>query len=307
MTALKFTWNPVSGIDLGFITIHFYSLMFVVTFASCFYLMKPIFKREGIKKEKLDSLFIYTVIAIVLGMRLGHVIFYQTELIWEDPLAVLLPISTQNGFEFTGFRGLASHGAVVGVLVSMYYYNKKVLKKSWLWILDRLAVVSGIGAMFVRLGNFFNSEMIGHSTDSAIGIKFIQHEISKGKAVSLTKIQNPQKAYQALTDDPQFSSIIAELPYRYPGQLMEATGYLLVFFILMFLYWKTEARKKPGLLLGAFLLLLMGVRIIVERFKEVQVEGREEWFLNTGQLLSIPFILIGLYLVYNALTKKEAI
>ena len=306
MTALKFTWNPVSGIDLGFITIHFYSLMFVVTFATCFYLMKPIFKREGVEKEKLDSLFLYTVIAIVLGMRLGHVIFYQTELIWEDPLSVLLPISTRNGFEFTGFRGLASHGAVIGVLIGMHYYNKKVLKKNWLWILDRLAVVSGIGAMFVRIGNFFNSEMVGHETDSAIGVKFVQDKFSQVDAVNITRIKDPQKAYQALTDDPQFAEQIASVPYRYPGQLMEATGYLLVFFILMFLYWKTDARKKPGLLLGSFLLLLMGVRFIVERFKEVQVDAREDWLLNTGQLLSIPFILVGIYLVYRALTKKEA-
>ncbi|WP_375251952.1 prolipoprotein diacylglyceryl transferase family protein, partial [Dokdonia donghaensis] len=133
-----------------------------------------------------------------------------------------------------------------------------------------------------------------------------QDEISERRAVSLTNIQNPKKAYQALTEDPQFAEIISSIPYRYPGQLMEAFGYVFVFIILYLLYWKTEARKKPGFLFGLFLLLLMTVRLVVENFKREQVEGREDWIfnLNTGQVLSIPFILIGLYFVITAFTKK---
>ncbi len=305
MLPLKFTWNPVSGIDLGFLTIHFYSLMFVVAFGLGYYIMKPIFKREGIEKEKLESLVMYTIVSIVVGMRLGHVFFYQTELLWEDPLSVILPFKFVPEFEFTGFRGLASHGAVIGVLIAMYYYNKKILKKGWLWILDRLVIPSALGAMFVRIGNFLNSEMIGHKTDSILGVKFIQHEITPNKAMAKTGINNFKKAYQALTNDSQYADYIAEIPYRYPGQLMEAVGYFLVFVILMFLYWKTQARKKVGLLFGLFLLLLMGVRMIVENFKEVQVEDRNEWLLNTGQLLSIPFILIGLYFVFTSFKRNE--
>jgi prolipoprotein diacylglyceryl transferase len=308
MLALKFTWNPITGIDLGFITIHFYSLMFVVAFGLGYYIMKPIFKREGIPLEKLDSLFIYAVVAILIGMRLGHVLFYQTELLWEDPLAVLLPIKTVGGFEFTGFRGLASHGAVVGVLIAMVYYNRKVLKSSWLWILDRMVVPTAIGAMFVRLGNFFNSEMVGkviEDTESPLAFQFVQDYYSKGDAIAITGIRKATDAYQAL-NGAEYVDKIAAVPFRYPGQLMEAIGYFFVFVILFVLYWKTEVRKKSGFLLGLFLLLLMTVRFIVEGFKREQVEGREDWILglNTGQILSIPFILMGLYLVFRALTRK---
>ncbi|MFC4632365.1 prolipoprotein diacylglyceryl transferase [Dokdonia ponticola] len=308
MIALKFTWNPLTGIDLGFLTIHFYSLMFVVAFSLGYYLMKKVYIREEVPQEKLDSLFIYAVVSILIGARLGHVLFYQTELLWQDPLSVFLPFKFVPEFEFTGFRGLASHGAVIVGMYGMYRYNKKVLKKSVLWLLDRVAIPVSLGAMFVRGGNFFNSEMVGKETDSAIGIQFVQDEISEGRAMSITKIRNAKKAYQALTEDPQFADIIADIPYRYPGQLMEAVGYAIVFLIIFYLYWKTKASEKIGLLFGTFLLLLMGVRLIVENFKREQVDGREDWILglNTGQVLSIPFILIGTYLVYTALTKKEA-
>lgn len=303
---LKITWNPVSGIDLGFLTIHFYSLMFVVAFSLGFYLMKKMFQREGVSLEKLDSLFIYAVVSILLGARLGHVVFYQTELLWDDPLSVFLPFRFVPEFEFTGFRGLASHGAAIATIFGLYLYNKKVLKKSVLWILDRVVITCASGAIFVRIGNFLNSEMVGKVTDSAIGIKFVQDEISAQRAIALTKMPTPKKAYQSLTDNDQFAELLQDIPYRYPGQLMEAFGYVFVFLILFFLYWKTEARKKPGLLFGLFLLLLMTVRLVVENFKREQVSGREDWIfsLNTGQVLSIPFIIIGLYFVITSFTKK---
>ena len=305
MLPLKFTWNPVSGLDLGFITIHFYSLMFVVAFTIGYYLMKKMFERDGITLEKLDSLFMYAVVSILLGARLGHVIFYQPELFKEDFLSIFLPFRFVPEFEFTGFRGLASHGAAIATIIGMYIYNKKILNKSVLWLLDRVVITCASGAIFVRIGNFLNSEMIGKVTDSALGIKFVQDEISGRQASALTKIQNPKEAYQALTSDSQFADIISSIPYRYPGQLMEAAGYAIVFGILLFLYWKTNAAKKTGLLFGLFLLLLMGVRIIVENFKEVQVNDRSDWILNTGQLLSIPFIIAGLYFVLNALNKNN--
>lgn len=308
MHALKITWNPVSSLDLGFITIHFYSLMFVVAFSLGFYLMKKMFEREEVPLEKLDSLFLYAIISILLGARLGHVLFYQTELLWEDPLSVFLPFRFVPEFEFTGFRGLASHGAAIATIFGMWLFNKKVLHKSVLWILDRVVVTCASGAIFVRIGNFLNSEMVGKVTDSSLGMKFVQDEISEGRAMSLTNINNPKKAYQALTENAQFADIIDAIPYRYPGQLMESFGYVFVFIILFFLYWKTDARKKPGLLFGLFLLLLMTVRLIVENFKREQVAGREDWILdlNTGQVLSIPFIIIGLYFVITSFTKKTA-
>lgn len=305
MLPLKFTWNPVSGLDLGFLTIHFYSLMFVVAFSIGYYLMKQMFKNDGIPQEKLDSLFMYAVVSILVGARLGHVIFYQPSLFTEDFFSIFLPFRFVPEFEFTGFRGLASHGAAIVTIIGVYIYNKKILKKSLLWILDRVVITCASGAVFVRLGNFLNSEMIGKVTDSPLGIKFVQDEISEFQATTLTKIKDPKAAYQALTSDSQFADVVAEIPYRYPGQLMEAMGYVLVFGILFFLYWKTKAAQKQGLLFGLFLLLLMGVRIIVENFKEVQVDERSDWILNTGQWLSIPFIVAGLYFVITSFKKKE--
>lgn len=305
MLPLKFTWNPISGIDLGFLTIHFYSLMFVIAFTLGYYLMKKMFIRDGVSLENLDSLFMYTVVSILLGARLGHVIFYQPELFREDFFSVFLPFRFVPKFQFTGFRGLASHGATIAAIIGMYIYNKKILKKSVLWLLDRIVIVGASGAVFVRIGNFLNSEIIGKVTDSVLGVKFVQDEISERQATLLTKIKNPKAAYQALTSDSQFTDVIESIPYRYPGQLMEAVAYVVIFAILMYLYWKTNTHKKTGLLFGLFLLLLMGVRFIVENFKEVQVVERGDWALNTGQLLSIPFVIIGLYFVFNSFNKKN--
>lgn len=305
MLPLKFTWNPVSGLDLGFLTIHFYSLMFVVAFSLGYMLMKPIFKREGVPQEKLDSLFMYAVISILLGARLGHVIFYQSDLFITDPLSVFLPFSFVPEFKFTGFAGLASHGAAVVTIIGMYIYNKKILQKSWLWILDRVVITCASGAVFVRIGNFLNSEMVGKKvTDSPLGIKFVQHEIGKNDVIRKTGIENVSKAYRELSNNPEYASFIDAMPFRYPGQLMEAFGYVFVFLILFALYWKTDVRKKPGFLFGLFLLLLMTVRFIVEKFKIPQVLERGDWDLNTGQLLSIPFIVAGLFFVFNSFNKK---
>ena len=148
--------------------------------------------------------------------------------------------------------------------------------------------------------------MVGKLTDSSIGIKFVQDQYNKYEAMRITGIQDEHKAFRALTDDPQFANYIADIPYRFPGQLMESAGYVLVFLILMFVYWKTNARKKEGFIFGLFLILLWTVRFIVENFKRAQVEGREDWVfgLNTGQILSIPFIMLGIFLIVRALKQK---
>lgn len=300
------TWNPSTGIDLGPITIHYYSLMFVVAFTLGWYLMKAVYKREGVSLEKLDPLFIYSVLSILIGARLGHVFFYQTELLWQDPLSVILPFSFVPEIKYTGFRGLASHGAAIAMIIAMIYYNKKILHKSALWLLDRVILPATIGGVFVRLGNFFNSEMVGKKTDSNFAIKFVQDAYNGYQAQQITGIQGEKQAYRALTENPQFSEYIANIPYRWPGQLMEASCYVVVFLILMFIYWKTNLRKKEGFLFGLYLVLLWSVRFVIENFKREQVEGREDWVLglNTGQILSIPFIILGLYFIFRALKQK---
>lgn len=299
---LSFVWNPSEGFEIGSFTVRFYSLMFVIAFGLGWYIMKYIFIRENESLEKLDSLFIYTVIATLIGARLGHVIFYQPELFREDPLSIFLPIRTKPSFEFTGFSGLASHGAAIAIILFMVYFSKKIMHKSLLWVLDRVVIPVASGAVFVRLGNFFNSEIVGHETTSSFGIKFVQDFYSKREAVENTQIANPKEAYKAIAENPQFSNLLEAVPAKHPSQLYEAFFYIFVFLILFFMYWKTDARKKEGLIFGTFMVLLWSVRFGVEYLKESQ--GGFETYplfnaLTTGQWLSIPFILIGFYFIFR--------
>ncbi len=294
-------WNPSEGINIGFFTIRYYSLMFVVAFALGWYIMKRIYDKENVPIEKLDTLFIWTVVATLLGARLGHVFFYDWEYFRNHLSEILLPFKFENGFEFTGFRGLASHGAAIAIIIAMYFYSKKIVKRPMLWVLDRVVIPVSCGAIFVRIGNFFNSEIVGKATDSAFGIKFIRDYYSPSEAMNLTKISNANEAYNAIATNPQFAALLQKVPAKHPAQLYEAILYVVVFLILFFLYWKTEAKQKHGLLFGYFLILLWSVRFIVEYVKESQ-GGIENTFglLSTGQWLSIPFILVGIYYLFTA-------
>ena len=270
MQSLSFVWNPSEGIDLGFFTIRYYSLMFVIAFSLGWFITKRIFDKEGQSPDKMDSLFIYVVIATLIGARLGHVIFYQPELFSQDFISVFLPFKTVPEFKFTGFQGLASHGAAIGIIIAMYFYSKKILKKPILWVLDRIVIAVASGAVFVRIGNFINSEIIGKATNSDYGVVFKQ---------------------------------LGEDFPRHPAQLYESSCYIFVFLILWYLYWKTKKSKQMGYLLGAFLVMLWTVRFFVEFVKEAQVDERAEWALNTGQWLSIPFVIAGLLLMITS-TKR---
>lgn len=260
-------WDPSLGIDLGFFTLRYYSLMFLVAFVSGWYLTKAIFVNEKESLEKLDKLLIYMVIATLLGARLGHVLFYQSELFTQDPLSILLPFQFVPTFEFTGFAGLASHGATIGITIALLLYSKKIAKRHPAWIFDRIVIPVSFGAIFVRLGNFLNSEIIGKPTNSDYGVVF-----------------------KKLGED--FA--------RHPSQLYEAGGYLLLFLLMYFLYWKTKASNRQGLMFGIFFTLLWTIRFFVEFSKEPQVKERADWIINTGQILSIPMILVGLVVIFLA-------
>lgn len=264
-------WNPSEGLDLGFFTLHYYSLMFLIAFGLGWYIMKSIYVKEGIDIEKLDSLFIYTVLATLIGARLGHVIFYDWDYFQHNLLEIFLPVKFRPEFEFTGFRGLASHGAAIGIIIAMYLYRKKVLDKPVLWILDRIVIPVASGAIFIRIGNFLNSEIIGKPTNSDYGVIF-------------------QK--------------LGETFPRHPAQLYESFSYLIIFIILWFVYWKTDKKFRLGYIFGLFLVLLWTVRFFVEFLKEPQSEGEIVMGLNTGQWLSIPFILAGLYFMYRTGNNK---
>lgn len=275
--------------------------MFVIAFGLGWYIMKHIFIREKQPIEKLDTLFIWTVIATLLGARLGHVFFYDWEYYRNNLMEILLPFRFSPKFEFTGFQGLASHGAAVAIIIAMYYYSKTVVKKPMLWILDRVVIPVASGAIFVRVGNFFNSEIVGKVTDSPFGVRFVRDYYSPKEVVNFTKISNVNQAYDALVTDPKYAALLARVPAKHPAQLYEAGLYVLVFLVLFFMYWKTKTAEKHGLLFGYFLIMLWSVRFVVEYVKESQ-GGIEETFglFSTGQWLSIPFILLGIYYLFVA-------
>tara|TARA_B100000795_G_C22675646_1_gene389667 strand:- start:51 stop:902 length:852 start_codon:yes stop_codon:yes gene_type:complete len=280
MNFLAITWDPSLGIDLGFFTVRWYSLMFVAAFIMGLKLMKKIYLEDKIPIEKLDTLFMYTFISMLAGMRLGEVFFYSWDYYKNNLLEIILPFKRIagetaffgliEGWKFTGYTGFASHGAAIAIIITMYWYSKKHLQKPLLFILDRMAIVSALGAAFVRLGNFFNSEIYGKPTGSNFGVIF--------------------------------KSSDAEMLPRHPTQLYEALSYLILFFILWKFYWKTDKKQKTGFLFGIFMIGLWSARFFIEFFKEAQIEGREDWILNalnTGQVLSIPLILIGCWLVFR--------
>ena len=275
MNYLAITWDPSLGINLGFFTIRWYSLMFVAAFLLGLHLMKKIYIKDGIPVEKLDTLFMYTFISMLIGMRLGDVFFYSWDYYQDHLLEIIIPFKQVNGtWKFTGFTGFASHGAAISIILAMYFYAKKHLQKPWLFILDRLAIMVALSGLFIRMGNFFNSEIVGKATGSDFGVIF-----------------------KANGED--FA--------RHPTQIYEAISYLILFFVMWFLYWKTNIKEKTGFLFGLFMTVLWLMRFLIEFLKEEQVEGREEGFFNlfnTGQILSIPLILIGLWLMIRTFKKS---
>lgn len=293
-------WNPSEGITIAGFTLHFYSLMFVVAFSLGYFIMKKIYERENRSQDELDKLFFYTFIATLLGARLGDVFFYSWDYYQHHLKEILLPFKFEPEFEFTGFRGLASHGAAIAIILAMIVYSR-IIKKPLLWILDRVVLPITIGGVFVRFGNFFNSEIYGHIVDKSFpfGVKFIREdEFWKGKNIfNITQTNDLNQAYKLIETDPRFSSVLEAIPFRHPTQLYEAFGYAILFIILFFMYWKTDARNYLGKIFGVFLVFLWTIRFIVEYVKESQ-GGFESslGLLSTGQWLSIPFIIVGIYI-----------
>ena len=273
MILYKFEWAPNETIfKIGSFGLHYYSLMFVIAFAAGYYMMRKFYRHEKISEQYVEPLFVYTILGTLLGARLGEVFFYNWEYYQNNLAEILLPIKVNNdGIEFTGYRGLASHGAAIGIISSLYIYQKKYTYKPLLWILDRLGIAVAFAGIFIRIGNFFNSEIVGVYSKSDFGVVFLNR---------------------------------GEVLPRHPVQLYESVGYLIVFLILSHLYWKTNRKDNIGYLFGTFFVLLFGIRFLAEFVKESQ-GGFETslGILSTGQWLSMPLILIGLYLVIKSNSK----
>lgn len=256
------TWSISPEIfSVGPIHIRWYGLLFALSFIVGFKIMEKIFQKENRPMDDLNDLIWYMILGTVIGARLGHCLFYNPEYYLSNPLEILKV--------WTG--GLASHGAAVGILTSIYFYSKKKKNQSFLWVMDRVVITVALAAVFIRTGNLFNSEIVGYPTDLPWGFIF-------------TSLDN--------------------IP-RHPAQLYEALFYLLSFVIISYQYIKFDGKFKDGFLFGIFLILIFGFRIIVEYFKENQTYFEEGMFMNMGQLLSIPLVIAGFYFLFKATRKAQ--
>ncbi len=269
------TWDVRPQIvDLGFIELRWYSMLFLLGFIFSYYILSKVFKKEGLSIELLDKLTFYVVISTIIGARFGHCIFYEPEVYLKNPLKIFLPFTGKIGvdFQFTGYQGLASHGGTLGILVGIFLYSRK-FKRPYFWVLDRLGVVTGLAACLIRVGNLFNSEIVGLPTDLPWGVKFMR----------LVPPGTPVDQVQAL----------------HPAQIYEAICYLISFVILINVYYKKYPNIKPGYIIGLFFIFIFTSRFFIEFVKENQVGFESGMVLNMGQILSIPFVIAGLWLVFR--------
>ncbi len=260
MQYLVWDTDPIL-LNLGAVQIRWYGLMFASAFMSSYYFMSWIYKREGKNVDELDRMLWYLAIGTVLGARIVHCLFYDPEYYLANPIRIL---AIWEG-------GLASHGALLGIVVSLYLYRIKT-RDNFLCLADRIALSCILGASMIRIGNFFNSEILGHVTDVPWAIIF---------------------------------SRVDSLP-RHPVQLYEAFSYSMIFIVLILVYRKTWNKPIKGLILGVDMSLIFFVRFCLEFFKTRQASYTLDLPLNTGQLLSIPFFLLGVILVAYSLRKSDA-
>ena len=261
-------WNadPVL-LQLGPVAIRWYSLMFVIGFTFGYYLFKRFFVREGIKTELLDSLLYTLVLATIVGARLGHCLFYQPDYYlgsWNGFLEIFMPWK----------GGLASHGGAIAIIIAIIWYARHYGPKNgfdFVWLMDHLAIAVAFVATLIRLGNLFNSEIYGDVTTLPWGFIFERN---------------------------------GETEPKHPTQLYEAGAYLILGIILLALYNRRLDKICRGFFIGVFLIGCFGSRFLIEFIKEPQVEFEQNMTYDMGQLLSIPFILLGIGFLVYAWRKK---
>ncbi len=256
-----FIWNidPIA-ISVGFVKVRWYGLMFACAFLSSYFLMAWIYKREGKNNTDIDDLLTYTAIGTIAGARLAHCLFYNPEYYFSNPLKIF---AIWEG-------GLASHGAIAGIILSLYFFQRGV-SESFTWFIDRISLVSALGACFIRVGNFFNSEIVGEPTTAPWAIVF-QH---------------------------------VDLLPRHPVQLYEAMSYGVVFLLLLVLYLKVDLNKRPGIIFATSLVTIFIARFFLEFVKTKQSAYNNDFWMSTGQMLSIPFVLAGLFYIVIPLFRKN--
>lgn len=258
-------WNPdLYAFKIGGFDIRWYSLCWIVGIVLAYFLVKHLYKEQKVKDEYFDPLFIYCFIGILAGARLGHCLFYEPTYFlssWDHIVEMILPIRhmADGSWKWIGYEGLASHGGTLGLMIALYLYYRKTHMNLW-HVLDDIAIATPITACFIRLGNLMNSEIIGKVTD--VPWAFIFERVDK-------------------------------VP-RHPGQLYEAIAYALFFLIGWYFYRKRPEKVGTGFFFGLCLTLIFSFRFIIEYTKDVQESFESGMLINMGQLLSIPFIAIGI-------------
>ena len=266
------TWTANPILISSPVTIRWYGIMFVIGFFLGYKIVERIFRHEGAPEKWLGILLIYVVVATIVGSRLGHVFFYAWDYYSRHPIEIL----------YTWEGGLASHGGTIGLMIAVVLFSIFVTKKSPLWTFDRLVIPIALVGALIRIGNLMNHEIYGHPTDLPWGFRFVVnlHQWMAG------------------------AQPIYSLP-SHPTQLYEAACYLALFALLMWMYWKKNAEERPGLIFGVFFIVLFTSRFIIEFVKNPQEDFEIGMTLNMGQLLSIPFILMGIGLVMYAMMHKR--
>ncbi|WP_234735402.1 prolipoprotein diacylglyceryl transferase [Tellurirhabdus bombi] len=253
---------------IGSFAVRWYGLLFALGFLIGQQIMVHVFKKEGKPLSDIDALTLYMVITTVLGARVGHFLFYEPGVLLRNPLEVILP----------PYQGLASHGAAVGILLGLYLYarSRRSSGQTYLWVTDRIVIVVALAGCFIRLGNLMNSEIVGKVTDVPWAFVFLRNQ--------------------------EYS----QLP-RHPAQLYEALSCLVLFFFLLWFWNRYKAKTPRGSMLGIFLIWVFTLRFLYEYLKENQVEFENTMSLNMGQILSIPAILLGVYLLLMSFRKQRSI
>ncbi|MDR1847112.1 MAG: prolipoprotein diacylglyceryl transferase [Bacteroidales bacterium] len=271
---LSIVWNVSPKIfSVGGIDINWYGVLFATAFVAGFLFMKKAFKIDNVPLKQLDSLAVYIFFGTFIGARLGHCLFYEPAYYFSHPLEMLLPVKHyESGWKFIGYRGLASHGAAIGIQIAIWLHSRKT-KLPVFWSLDRIVMVVALAGVFIRTGNLFNSEIYGNATSLPWGFIFVR----EGETIP-----------------------------KHPTQIYEALAYLLLFAVLYVIYKKTKG-KQQGVIFGLFLIVLFASRFLIEFMKEPQELWEQNMVINMGQILSIPFILEGIAVLWWSLKQKKSL
>jgi phosphatidylglycerol:prolipoprotein diacylglycerol transferase len=364
-------WNGSPEIfSIGYFTLRWYGLLFALGFLVSQQILYYMYRQEGKPEKDVDTLTIYMIVATIIGARMGHVIFYQPELFWENPLSIILPFEF-SPFRFTGFQGLASHGGAFGILFALWLYSrKKKPGQNYLQVLDRIVILVCITGCFIRMGNFFNSEILGKPSNNPLSVVFINRvteAIERNQATSPVSsfdikrapieegpngrvplnlfllfkpgtsemsaanyinndlkyflIQLSGSADQPVVDQPITSQMVYQISEtsdktlgarvrinaisRHPAQLYESISCFLLFAGLLW-YWSKHKNNLPeGRIFGIFMIVLWGLRFAYEFLKENQESFENNLPLNMGQILSIPLVLVGVYILIRSFSVKQ--